>query len=148
MRGVEITPFPNSPTGLVACMVEKFAAWSDVPHPSRVFEVLDRDAVLDDVTLYWLTGTAASAARLYAESHDTVDRWFRDGTSDRIDVRTAASIFRDNPRPSRRWAQRRFTDIRYWNDVPRGGHFAAFEQPELFCAEVRAAATALTQPVP
>ena len=59
--------------------------------------------------------------------------------ADVVDVPTGCSIFpRENPRPSRRWAERRFTDIRYWNELPRGGHFAAFEQPELFVGELRA----------
>jgi hypothetical protein len=57
----------------------------------------------------------------------------------------AASIFRDTPRPSRRWAERRFPDIRYWGEPARGGHFAAFEQPAVFVTELRAAATALLE---
>jgi hypothetical protein len=56
-----------------------------------------------------------------------------------VNVPTGASIFpRETVRPSRRWAANRFTDIVYWNEPPRGGHFAAFEQPDLFVAEVRA----------
>lgn len=133
----------DSPVGQAAWIMEKFASWADVGSPDRVFEVLDRDRVLDNITLYWLTGTGASSTRLYWESFRTVDGWFRDGTTDTVDVPVAASVFRDTPRPSRRWAERRFTDIRYWNEPPRGGHFAAFEQPQLFVAEVRAAVVAL-----
>ena len=56
-----------------------------------------------------------------------------------MDVPTGCSVFpRENPRPSRRWAERRFRDIRYWGEPGRGGHFAAFEQPELFVDELRA----------
>ncbi|PJJ70888.1 pimeloyl-ACP methyl ester carboxylesterase [Diaminobutyricimonas aerilata] len=129
----------DSPVGQAAWIFEKFAAWVD----GDPLEVLGIDAVLDDITLYWLTGTGASSTRLYWESYATVDGWFTAGTTDTIDVPVAASVFRDIPRPSRRWAERRFTDIRYWNEPERGGHFAAFEQPELFVQEVRAAFRAL-----
>ncbi|MEU4837697.1 hypothetical protein [Nocardia testacea] len=60
-----------------------------------------------------------------------------------ITVPTGAAIFRDTPRPSRRWAVRRFADIRYWSEPGRGGHFAAFEQPQLFVRELRASFGAL-----
>jgi pimeloyl-ACP methyl ester carboxylesterase len=94
--------------------------------------------MLDDITLYWLTRTGASAARLYWESIREVQQVFTRGTGDRVDVPTGASIFaHENPRPSRRWAQRRFVDIRHWNELDRGGHFAAWEQPALFVDEVR-----------
>ncbi|WP_262849833.1 epoxide hydrolase family protein [Mumia quercus] len=135
----------DSPVGLAAWIFEKLAAWADVPSPDRIFEVLDRDRVLDNITLYWLTGTAASSARLYWESHATVDGWFRDGTTDRIDVPVGAAVFRDNPRPSRRWAEQRFSDIRYWSTPERGGHFAAFEQPEIFVRELRASFAAMRE---
>jgi pimeloyl-ACP methyl ester carboxylesterase len=135
----------DSPVGQAAWIIEKIASWADVGSPERVFEVLDRDRVLDNITLYWLTGTGASSTRLYWESFRTVDGWFRDGTTDTVDVPVAASIFRDTPRPSRRWAERRFPDIRYWGEPARGGHFAAFEQPAVFVTELRAAATALLE---
>jgi pimeloyl-ACP methyl ester carboxylesterase len=131
----------DSPVGQAAWIFEKFVAWTD--SGGDVFGVLSRDAVLDNITLYWLTGTGASSTRLYWESFRTVDGWFRDGTPDTVTVPTAASVFHDLPRPSRRWAERRFTDIRYWNEPAHGGHFAAFEQPEIFVAELRAAFRAL-----
>jgi pimeloyl-ACP methyl ester carboxylesterase len=59
--------------------------------------------------------------------------------TDTVEVPAGCTIWpKDNPRPSRRWAERRFTDIRHWSEPPRGGHFAALEQPELFVEEVRA----------
>ena len=59
--------------------------------------------------------------------------------TDVVDVPTGCSVFpRENPRPSRRWAEARFRDIRHWGEPGRGGHFAAFEQPELFVDELRA----------
>ncbi|WP_039829498.1 epoxide hydrolase family protein [Nocardia testacea] len=131
----------DSPVGQAAWILEKFWAWAD--HGGDLFSVLDRDRVLDNITLYWLTGTGTSATRLYWESFPTVDGWFTEGTTDSITVPTGAAIFRDTPRPSRRWAERRFTDIRYWSEPGRGGHFAAFEQPQLFVGELRASFDAL-----
>jgi pimeloyl-ACP methyl ester carboxylesterase len=127
----------DSPAGLAAWMVEKFRSWSDTDGlPERA---LDRDRMLDDITLYWLTGTGASAARLYWESIREVQQIFTAGTGDSVSVPVGGSIFaHENPRPSRRWAARRFVDIRHWNELDRGGHFAAWEQPELFVDEVRA----------
>ena len=100
--------------------------------------VISRDELLDDVTLYWLTGTAASSARLYWESFEQVSEIFSRASVDTVGVPAGCSIFpREMPRASRRWAARRFTDIRHWNELDRGGHFAAFEQPELFVSELR-----------
>ena len=126
----------DSPAGLAAWMVEKFCSWSDSAGvPERA---LSRDRMLDDITLYWLTRTGASAARLYWESIRQVQQIFTAGVGDTVDVPAGGSIFaHENPRPSRRWAARRFTDLRYWNELDRGGHFAAWEQPELFVDEVR-----------
>jgi hypothetical protein len=95
--------------------------------------------MLDNIMLYWLPRTGASAARLYWESFRDVQRIFTEGSADVVSVPTGCSVFpHENPRPSRRWAERRFTDIRYWNEPERGGHFAAFEQPDLFVGELRA----------
>src|SRR6266702_1537065 len=105
----------------------------------HVENVLTRDEMLDDVMLYWLPRTGASSARLYWESIRQVSEWFTRATDDTVDVPTGCSIFpKENPRPSRRWAAKRYTDIRYWNELDKGGHFAAFERPELFVDEVRA----------
>jgi pimeloyl-ACP methyl ester carboxylesterase len=132
----------DSPVALAAWIIEKFQAWTDCD--GDLATVLTRDELLDNLMLYWLPGTGASAARLYWESFRTVQARFRTGTTDVVDVPTACSIFpRENPRPSRRWAQHRFPDIRHWGEPARGGHFAAFEQPELFVAELRAGLRAL-----
>ncbi|WP_308784814.1 alpha/beta fold hydrolase [Phytohabitans houttuyneae] len=98
-----------------------------------------RDEMLDNITLYWLTATATSSARLYWESIRRVQEWFTKSTSDTVDVPVGCSVFpKDLPRPSRRWAARRYTDIRFWSEPERGGHFAAFEGPERFVEDVRA----------
>jgi epoxide hydrolase len=128
---------------LCAWIIEKFQAWTDCD--GDLESVLSRDELIDNLMFYWLPGTGASAARLYTESFARVQTRFRGGVADRVDVPTGCSIFpKENPRPSRRWAERRFTDIRYWSEPPRGGHFAAFEQPALFAAEVIACVRALT----
>jgi pimeloyl-ACP methyl ester carboxylesterase len=126
----------DSPVALCAWIVEKFQAWTDSGgHPENVF---GRDELLDNVMLYWLPGTGASSARLYWESFKQVSERFSRSTGDTVDVPAGCSIFpKEIPRISRRWAERRFTDIRYWNELDRGGHFAAFEQPELFVDEIR-----------
>ena len=125
----------DSPAALCAWIIEKFWAWTD--HDGHLEHVLTRDELLGNLMLYWLPRTGASAARLYWESISQVNRWITEVASDPIDVPTGCSVFPGElQRPSRRWAQRRFPDIRYWGEPPRGGHFAAFEQPELFVNEI------------
>jgi pimeloyl-ACP methyl ester carboxylesterase len=127
----------DSPAALCAWIVEKFWAWTD--WDNHLEEVVTRDELLDNLMLYWLPGTGASSARLYWESMRQVSEIITRSVSDTIAVPTGCSIFpKELQRPSRRWAERRFTDIRRWNELDRGGHFAALEQPELFVAELRA----------
>jgi epoxide hydrolase len=127
----------DSPAALCAWIIEKFWAWTDCDgHPENV---LTRDELLDNLMLYWLPRTGASSARLYWESIRRVNEWISGATDDTVSVPAGCSIFpKELQRPSRRWAERRFLDIRYWNELDRGGHFAAFEQPALFVEEVRA----------
>jgi pimeloyl-ACP methyl ester carboxylesterase len=127
----------DSPAGLCAWIVEKLRAWTDCDgHPENA---LTRDEILDDVMLYWLPRTGASSARLYLESIAQVNEWISGTATDVVTVPTGCSIFpKELQRPSRRWVQKRFVDIRYWSEPDRGGHFAAFEQPGLFVDEVRA----------
>jgi pimeloyl-ACP methyl ester carboxylesterase len=126
----------DSPAGLCSWIVEKFWAWTDCDgHPENA---LTRDEMLDDVMLYWLPRTGASSARLYWESIRQVNEWISGTATDTVTVPTGCSIFpKELQRPSRRWAEKRFLDIRHWGEPERGGHFAAFEQPELFVNEVR-----------
>jgi epoxide hydrolase len=127
----------DSPTALCAWIVEKLWAWTD--NDGHLENVLSRDAVLDNLMLYWLPRTGASSARLYWESMRQVNEWISGVVTDTVAAPTGCSIFpKELQRPSRRWAEKRFLDIRYWNEPARGGHFAAFEQPELFIEEVRA----------
>jgi pimeloyl-ACP methyl ester carboxylesterase len=124
----------DSPAGQAAWIIEKLHRWTDCgqgsdKHPEQV---LTRDEMLDNVMVYWLSNSGASSARLYWES-------FRSFGYDPLDVPTGASIFPGEIfRSSRRWAEKRFRKLVYWNELPRGGHFAAFEQPEAFVGELRA----------
>jgi len=120
----------DSPSGQAAWIYEKFHAWTDAGRePETMFSL---DEMLDNISLYWLTGTATSSSRLYWESG-------RDFKSVEIEIPTGCSLFpKDIIRPSRRWAERSFRNIVHWNELDRGGHFAAFEQPDLFAEEVRA----------
>jgi pimeloyl-ACP methyl ester carboxylesterase len=126
----------DSPAGLCAWIIEKFWAWTDCD--GHLENVLSRDELLDNLMLYWLPRSGASSARLYWESIRQVNEWIGGTAADTVDVPTGCSIFpKEIQRPSRRWAERRFLDIRHWNELDRGGHFAAFEQPELFVDELR-----------
>lgn len=126
----------DSPAGLCAWMAEKYWTWSDHQGGEAA---LSRDQILDQVTLYWLTGTAASSARLYAESIERVGGWISGASDDVVTVPTGASVFAaEVPRPSRRWAARRYPDIRFWAEHDRGGHFPALESPHLLVGDLRA----------
>ena len=119
----------DSPAGQCAWIVEKFWAWTD--NDGDPAAALTRDQMLDNVSLYWFTATAASSARLYWES-------LRARSSAPVEVPSGISIFPGEIyRPSRRWAERRYTDLRWYETLDRGGHFAAFEQPATFVDQVR-----------
>jgi pimeloyl-ACP methyl ester carboxylesterase len=121
----------DSPTGLCCWIIEKFWAWSDCDgDPATVFS---KDELLDNIMMYWLPAAGASAARIYWES-------YRRRNLEPVPVPAGCSIFpKEIYRPSRRWAEPLFPDLRYWNELDSGGHFAAFEQPGTFVQEVRAA---------
>ena len=136
----------DSPAGLAVWIVEKVWSWSD--HDGDLDAVIPRDRVLDNVSLYWFTRTAASSVRLYRESIGEVSTWFDSTSGDRptftVDVPTGALVFpAEVPRPSRRWAEERFPRIVQWMEPDRGGHFGAWEQPETVARELRAFARAL-----
>jgi epoxide hydrolase len=120
----------DSPVGQLAWIIEKFWAWTDCDgHPENV---LTRDEMLDNVMLYWVTSSATSSARLYWESFKQL------GGGGRVAVPTGVAAFPKEVVPVlRSWCESRY-NITHWTDMPRGGHFAAFEQPELFVDDVRA----------
>jgi pimeloyl-ACP methyl ester carboxylesterase len=126
----------DSPAALCAWIAEKYWSWAD--HDGDLDRIITRDELLDAVMLYWLPGTGASSARMYWESFAQVSAWFTSSTVDTVDVPTGCSVFpKDVPRPSRRWAARRYTNIQYWNELDRGGHFPALECPDVFVNELR-----------
>jgi len=121
----------DSPSGQAAWILEKFYEWSDCD--GCLENYLNRDDLLDNVMMYWVSGSAASSARLYWESAKSAAR-----AATKITVPTAVAVFpREIVRPVRRWMEMEFADIRQWTEMPRGGHFAAFEQPHLLAEDLR-----------
>jgi pimeloyl-ACP methyl ester carboxylesterase len=121
----------DSPVGQAAWIYEKFHAWTD--HGGDPEDALTRDEMLDNITLYWLTETAASSARIYLENANVV------GAPPVIELPVGCSIFPAEIVPApRSWAERVYPNLIYWNELDRGGHFAAFEEPALFTQELRA----------
>ena len=124
----------DSPVGLAAWLLDHDA--TSLALISRVFdgqtEGLSRDDVLDNVTLYWLTNTGVSSGRLYREN--TFGFFDPKGVS----IPVAVSVFPDELyQVPRSWAEEAYPNLIHYNQLPKGGHFAAWEQPELFCDEVR-----------
>jgi pimeloyl-ACP methyl ester carboxylesterase len=120
----------DSPAGQLAWIVEKFWAWTDCGgHPEGA---VTRQQMVDDVSAYWFTSSAASSARLYWESFRTLQG------AGAVDLPTGITVFpKEIVRPSRRWAEKVYRDLRWFEEVDRGGHFAALEQPELFVDQLR-----------
>ena len=121
----------DSPAAQCAWILEKYWAWSDCDgHPERA---LTREQMLDNISVYWFTATATSSARMYWENPS------RQGEGDQpITVPAGMTMFpKEIMRVSQRWAETAYHDLRWFHDADRGGHFAAWEQPELFVDEVR-----------
>ncbi|MGV0777993.1 epoxide hydrolase family protein [Mycolicibacterium elephantis] len=120
----------DSPVGLLAWILDKFAEWSDTE--DSPFESISIDRVLDDVTLYWLTRSGASAARIYYESHNSLDPDLR------VDVPSAITMYpRDIEKTPRRWAQKRYRNMVRWNSPDAGGHFPSLEVSEYFVKDLQ-----------
>ncbi len=120
----------DSPAGQAAWILEKFWAWTDCDgDPESLFS---RDELLDNVMLYWVTASAASSARLYWESFGARRK------PQLVRVPTGVAVFpKEIVTPVRRWMEPNFPNIQHWSELPKGGHFAAFEQPDLFVGDVR-----------
>lgn len=122
----------DSPVFLAAWFYDKFTAWTySGGEPERV---LTQDEMLDDISLYWFTNTGTSSARLYLENSAN--------NFNAVDVSIPAGITvfpGEIYKAPRSWAERSYHNLVYWNEVDNGGHFAAWEQPEIFVDEVRAA---------
>jgi pimeloyl-ACP methyl ester carboxylesterase len=129
----------DSPAGLAAWMYDY-----NNGEPERL---LTRDEMLDDITLYWLTNTAASSARLYWENRGNILSAVAQKTAE-ISLPVAITVFPEEIyRAPETWARRAYRNLIYFHEVDKGGHFAAWEQPELFSAELRAAFKSLRQPI-
>jgi pimeloyl-ACP methyl ester carboxylesterase len=132
----------DSPVGMAAFFYDKFAEWTHSGgEPERA---LTPDEMLDDITLYWLTNTGTSSSRSYWDAAQGGGGPFN--AFDIPTVPVAVTVFPGEIyRAPRSWAERCFGQLIYWNEVDSGGHFAAWEQPELFTAELRAAFRPLRQ---
>ncbi len=126
----------DSPVGLAAWMIDHDArSYEQIAHvfAGQPEGDLTRDDILDNITLYWLTNTGASAARLYWENARIVYKG-------EVSVPAAFTVFPDEIfRAPRSWVERTYRNLIYYNEVDKGGHFAAWQEPELFSTEVRAA---------
>jgi microsomal epoxide hydrolase len=123
----------DSPAGLAAWIVEKFRTWSDCG--GDVEKRFTKDELLANITLYWVTGTINSSTRLYCEMRRSRRYGFTQG---RVEVPTGCAIFpREIYKVPRKWAETHY-DVTHWTLMPRGGHFASMEEPQLFVDDVRA----------
>ena len=124
--------FNDSPAGLAAWLVDKYRRWSDCG--GDVERRFSKDDICDLLTIYWATETITSSMRTYAA--EARDRW-RFEPGERIAVPTAVADFpAEITRPPREWVQRSFGDLRRFTSFERGGHFAAFEEPELLAQDI------------
>ncbi|MDP7704824.1 epoxide hydrolase family protein [Mycobacterium sp. TY815] len=127
----------DSPAGQCAWILDKFASWVDCDGPPD--DVISRDTLLDNVSLYWFTGTAASSARIYWESYKAI---LTDFTP--VVVPAAYSCFPgDIFTMTERWARTRYHDLRYYSQPSSGGHFPSLERPAAFVSELRSGLRAL-----
>ena len=121
----------DSPSGQAAWILEKYWSWTDCNGDPA--NILSRDEMLDNIMVYWLNNASASSGRLYWHSFGKAQQ------PTQVHVPMGGTIFpKEIFRTSQRFAQRIYTKIIYWNERPKGGHFAAFEQPDTYVEEVRA----------
>jgi pimeloyl-ACP methyl ester carboxylesterase len=133
----------DSPAGLAAWMLDhdalSYGHFSELFVNQRPYGDLSRDDVLDNVTLYWLTNSGASSAQLYWEGAKALAA-AGGAAPPEVQIPVAVSVFPEEiygaPRP---WVERAYKKLVYYNEVDRGGHFAAWEQPALFAKELRSA---------
>jgi pimeloyl-ACP methyl ester carboxylesterase len=131
----------DSPVGLAAWIYDKFAEWTDSGGEPE--KALTRDEMLDNITLYWLTNTGTSSARLYWDNY-YANKFKAVDTSIPVGVTVFPGEIYRVPRS---WADRAYHNLIYFNVVDKGGHFAAWEQPQVFAAELRAAFKSLRSPI-
>jgi len=131
----------DSPAGLAAWMFDKFNQWTYSGGDAE--KSLSRDEMLDDITLYWLTNSAISSAQLYWENNTNNFNAVEQRTAE-VKVPVAVTVFPGEIyRAPRSWTERAYPTLMYFNEVDKGGHFAQWEEPQLFAEEMRAAFKAL-----
>jgi pimeloyl-ACP methyl ester carboxylesterase len=131
----------DSPVAQAMWIYEKFHAWTD--NDGQPEQALPLDSMLDNITLYWLTNTAASSARFYLENSPHGPSF----SLGPVETPMAITTFpREIVNALRSWAERDVRNLIFWHEAGRGGHFAAFEEPDLFVNEVRAAFRPMRQP--
>jgi pimeloyl-ACP methyl ester carboxylesterase len=123
----------DSPAGLAAWIVEKYRTWSDCN--GEVESRFTKDELLTTITLYWVTQTINASTRLYYETQR--HPWTLQ-QGERVIVPSAMAVFpKEISRPPREWGERSF-NVQRWTEMPRGGHFAALEEPKLLAEDIRA----------
>jgi hypothetical protein len=121
----------DSPAGQAMWIYEKFYSWTD--NNGSPEDALSRDQMLDHISLYWFTNTAASSARIYWENKGGS---FQEASSPCLWPQPSS---REIYRAPKSWAEQTYSNLIYWNEAEHGGHFAAFEQPDIFVEEMRSA---------
>ena len=122
----------DSPAGQAMWIYEQFSSWTDTNGSPE--DALSRDQMLDNISLYWFTNSAAWSAQIYWEHKDAL---FSGG---KLSLPVAATVFpREIYRAPMSWAEQTYPNLIYWNEAERGGHFAAFEEPDIFVEEMRSA---------
>lgn len=125
----------DSPAGLAGWIVEKFHGWTDMPQGPEgdLDDYFTKDELLTNIAIYWFTGTITSSARIYYENRNATPL----KPMGYIDVPTGAAVFpAEIYQTPRAWAEAAY-DLRHWQVMPRGGHFAALEQPDLYLNDLR-----------
>ena len=123
----------DSPVGLAAWIAEKFRTWSDCD--GEVERVFTLDQLLTDISIYWFSGNVASTLRIYKENRSEPLKF---NERERVEPALGMALFpAELPTPPRPWVERVF-DVTRWTPMPKGGHFAAMEQPQLLAEEIRA----------
>jgi pimeloyl-ACP methyl ester carboxylesterase len=121
----------DSPVGLAAWMFEKYRRWTWQPSGDDVWDVFSKDDMLDSIMLYWLTNSGTSSARYYWEAQEDSTAW-------KIDMPVGVSWFPGDPSYGpKEWCERYYSNIVHWKEMEKGGHFAAWEVPDIFVAELR-----------
>jgi pimeloyl-ACP methyl ester carboxylesterase len=131
----------DSPVGLAAWIIEKFYSWSDCK--GKLENIFTRDELLTNLTIYWATQTINSALRLYYEAAILMQQLKNNKEIHKVEVPTGVAIFPKDMIPAPREFAERIFNVQQWTEMPKGGHFTAMEQPDLFAKDIRKFAKSL-----